>query len=415
MFAWLGQTPRSGYASGMDLRQDAHAMSDDLVALRRALHQVPELGLDLPRTQETVLQALDGLPLEISTGTGLSSVTAVLRGQGGDGDVVLLRGDMDALPVTENTGAAFSSRHEGRMHACGHDLHTAGLVGAARLLSAHRDRLAGDVVFMFQPGEEGHDGAGHMIAEGVLEAAGRPVAEAYGLHVVSAMIPRGRFVSRPGPIMAAADGLFVRVLGAGGHGSRPHVALDPVPAACEMVTALQTMVTRRFSVFDPVVVTVGTFHAGTQRNIIPPEARFEATIRSFSKEARERVAELAVPLCRDIAAAHGLEAEVTYSPEYPVTVNDPAGHEFVAETVREVFGEERFTEAPDPVTGSEDFSRVLDRVPGAFVFLGATFADDPDSAPYNHSPEASFDDSVVADGAALLASLAARRLSGARA
>ena len=398
----------------MDLRHDAREMSDDLVALRRALHQVPELGLELPRTQEKVLEALDGLALEISTGTGLSSVTAVLRGErdGGGGPVVLLRGDMDALPVTENTGAAFSSRYAGRMHACGHDLHTAGLVGAARLLSAHRDRLAGDVVFMFQPGEEGHDGAGRMIAEGVLEAAGRPVAGAYGLHVVSAMIPRGLFVSRPGPLMAASDGLFVRVIGAGGHGSRPHAALDPVPAACEMVTALQTMVTRRFGVFDPVVVTVGTFHAGTQRNIIPPDARFEATIRSFSKQARERVAELAVPLCRDIAAAHGLEAEISYQAEYPVTVNDAAGHEFVAETVREVFGEERFHTAPDPITGSEDFSRVLERVPGAFVFLGATFADDPESVPYNHSPEASFDDSVIADGAALLAELAARRLGG---
>jgi len=399
----------------MDLKHDARELSGDLVALRRALHQVPELGLDLPRTQELVLGALDGLPLEITTGTGLSSVTAVLRGQGGDGAAVLLRGDMDALPVTERTGAEFSSRHEGRMHACGHDLHTAGLVGAARLLSAHRDRLAGDVVFMFQPGEEGYDGAGHMIAEGVLEAAGRPVSEAYGLHVVSSMIPRGQFVSRPGPMMAASDGLFVRVIGAGGHGSRPHASLDPVPAACEMVTALQTMVTRRFNVFEPVIVTVGTFHAGTQRNIIPPEARFEATIRSFSKAARERVAELAVPLCRDIAAAHGLEVEISYEGEYPVTVNDRAAHEFAAETVREVFGEERFAEAADPITGSEDFSRVLERVPGAFVFLGATFADDPDSVAYNHSPEASFDDGVVADGAALLASLAARRLSGVRA
>ncbi|GAB3576883.1 M20 family metallopeptidase [Amycolatopsis endophytica] len=399
----------------MDLKHDARELSDDLVALRRALHQIPELGLELPRTQEKVLEALDGLPLEITTGTGLSSVTAVLRGQGGDGDVVLLRGDMDALPVTENTGARFSSRHEGRMHACGHDLHTAGLVGAARLLSAHRDSLAGDVVFMFQPGEEGHDGAGHMIAEGVLEAAGRPVAEAYGLHVLSAAIPRGRFMSRPGPLMAAADGLFVRVIGAGGHGSRPHTALDPVPVACEMVTALQAMVTRRFNVFDPVVVTVGTFHAGTQRNIIPPDARFEATIRSFSKEARERVAELAVPLCQDIASAHGAEVEITYQGEYGVTANDPDRQEFVAGTVREVFGEERFTTLPDPLTGSEDFSRVLDRVPGAFTFLGATFADEPDSVAYNHSPEASFDDSVLADGALLLAELAARRLAKERA
>ena len=395
----------------MNLREDATALSDDLVALRRELHQIPEIGLHLPRTQDKVLEALDGLPLEISTGMSLSSVTAVLRGQGGDGQVVLLRGDMDALPVTEQTGAEYTSRHDGTMHACGHDLHTAGLVGAARLLSAQRDRLAGDVVFMFQPGEEGYDGAGHMIEEGVLEAAGRPADAAFGLHVTSSMIPNGLFTSRPGPLMAASDGLFVRVVGAGGHGSRPFQALDPVPVACEMVTALQTLVTRRFDVFDPVVVTVGTFHAGTRRNIIPEEATFEATIRSFSVQARERIAELSARLCREIAESHGLEAEVRYSQEYPVTVNHESGHEFVAETVREVFGEERFQHLPNPMTGSEDFSRVLGRVPGAFVFLGATFADDPAKAAYNHSPHAAFNDNVVAEGAALLAELAARRLT----
>ncbi|WP_431876584.1 M20 metallopeptidase family protein [Amycolatopsis sacchari] len=395
----------------MDLRTDAATLNDDLVRLRRDLHRIPELGLQLPRTQEKVLEALDGLPLEISTGKDLTSVTAVLRGQGGDGEVVLLRGDMDALPVTEQTGAEYTSQHEGRMHACGHDLHTAGLVGAARLLSQHRDRLAGDVVFMFQPGEEGWNGAGHMIEEGVLEAAGRPADAAFGIHVMSSGIPNGVFTCRPGPMMAASDGLFVRVVGAGGHGSRPYRALDPVQVACEMVTALQTMVTRRFDVFDPVVVTVGTFHAGTQRNIIPDDARFEATIRSFSKEARKKIAQYAVQLCQETAAAHGLEAEIDYVEEYPVTVNSGQGHEFAAETVREVFGEERFQAMPNPVTGSEDFSRVLDRVPGAFVFLGATFAEDPDNAPYNHSPRAAFDDGVVADAATLLAELAARRLA----
>src|SRR5215470_10372033 len=201
----------------MSLREDAQAMQGDLAALRRELHQIPEIGLDLPRTQERVLAALHPLPLEVSTGTALSSVTAVLRG-GKPGPVVLLRGDMDGLPVSESSGEEFSSRHDGAMHACGHDLHTAGLVGAARLLAARRADLAGDIVFMFQPGEEGWDGAGHMIEEGVLEAAGRPVEAAYGLHVQSSVAPRGVFSSRPGPLMAASDGLVVRVIGAGGHG-----------------------------------------------------------------------------------------------------------------------------------------------------------------------------------------------------
>lgn len=392
----------------MTLRSDAADLLPDLVALRRDLHRVPEIGLQLPRTQERVLTALDGLPLELSLGKNLSSITGVLRG-GKPGGTVLLRGDMDALPVTENSGEEFSSTLDGAMHACGHDLHTAGLVGAARLLAARKDDLPGDVVFMFQPGEEGWDGAGRMIEEGVLTASGKHVDAAYGLHVSAASYAKGHFTARPGTLMAASGALEVRVLGDGGHGSSPHDARDPIPAACEMVTALQTMVTRTFDVFDPVVVTVGQFHAGTRRNIIPDGAKFEATLRSFSPEVAARVGERAVQVCQGIAQAHGLDIEVTYEPEYPATVNDAAAYDFVADTIRDVFGEERFTEMADPITGSEDFSRVLERVPGAYLFLGAC-PTDPESAPDNHSPRARFDDSVLGDGAALLAELAVRRL-----
>jgi hippurate hydrolase len=398
----------------MSLREDAAELQGELVALRRELHQIPEIGLDLPKTQERVLAALHALPLEVSTGTGLSSITAVLRG-GKPGPVVLLRGDMDALPVTESSGEEFTSHHDGAMHACGHDLHTAGLVGAAQLLAARRANLPGDIVFMFQPGEEGWDGAGHMIAEGVLDAAGRPAEAAYGLHVQSSVIARGQFVSRPGPLMAASDGLFVKVIGAGGHGSRPHAALDPVPAACEMVTALQTMLSRRIDAFEPVVLTVGLFHAGTRRNIIPDEATFEATIRTFNPDVRQQVATYAIEVCEGIAAAYGLRVEARFEGEYPVTANNPAEYEFVAATAREVFGEERFAEMPDPITGSEDFSRVLERVPGSYMFLGACTTDDPEHAPTNHSPRAAFDDSVLGDGAAMLAELAVRRLARAAA
>lgn len=394
----------------MGLREDAAALGGELALLRRDLHRIPEIGLHLPLTQARVLAALADLPLEISTGTGLSSITAVLRGAR-PGPVVLLRGDMDALPVAEETGVEFTSRHDGVMHACGHDLHTAGLVGAARLLCARREELAGDVVFMFQPGEEGFDGAAHMIEEGVLTAAGRPVDAAYGLHVFASLLPTGVFSSRPGPQMAASAGLFVRVVGAGGHGSRPQNALDPVPAACEMVTALQAMITRRFSTFEPVVLTVGMFRAGTRRNIIPDDATFEATVRTLSDEVSDQVGEHAVRLCEHIAAAHGLRAEVRYEKEYPATVNDATEHEFVAATIRDLFGAERYQPLPEPMMGSEDFSRVLGRVPGTFVFLGACPPDaDPATAPVNHSPRAAFDDSVIADGAALLAELAMRRL-----
>lgn len=393
----------------MDIRENAKALLPELTRLRRELHQIPELGLNLPKTQQRVIDALESLPLEVSTGTNVSSVIAVLRGAT-PGPVVLLRADMDALPVQEQSDEVFASRHDGSMHACGHDLHTAGLVGAARLLCPIREHLAGDVVFMFQPGEEGFDGAGHMITEGVLEAAGRPVDAAFALHVMASMLPRGNFASRPGPLLAASAAMSVRVVGAGGHGSLPHATLDPIPAMCEMVLALQTMVTRRFDVFDPVVITVGSIHAGTKRNVIPDDAMFEATVRTFSETNAKNVRERAVRLCEGIAEAHGLTVEVNCEGEYPVTVNDGTEYRLVADTARHLFGNERYQELPNPITGSEDFARVLEHVPGAFVFLGASVTEDFDSAPMNHSPRATFDDAVLSDAALLLAELAIRRL-----
>jgi len=389
---------------------DLTAMQDDLVQLRRALHAEPEIGLHLPRTQERVLAALDGLPLEVSLGKATTSVTAVMRGGAGPGPVVLLRGDMDGLPVSERTGLPYAAT-DGSMHACGHDLHTTMLVGAARALAARKDELAGDVVLMFQPGEEGYDGAGRMIDEGVLDAAGRRADAAYALHVTSARAA-GIFATRPGPLLAAAGVLKVTVRGAGGHGSAPHRAKDPVPAACAMVTALQTFVTRTFDVFDPVVITVGTFHAGTAHNVIPDDAVFEATLRSFSGVAQERMLAGAVDVIKGIAAGHGVEVDVTADELFPLTTNDAGRAEALASLVRERFGEERYVEMVNPITGSEDFSRVLDAVPGAMVFLGATPADrDPATAPYNHSPLAEFDDSVLSDGAALYAELALQHLT----
>ena len=307
----------------MLVRDEAAKLAGEIAELRHAIHREPEIGLDLPKTQRKVLDALSGLPLEVSTGTALSSVTAVLRG-GRPGPVVLLRGDMDALPVTEETGLPYASAIPGTMHACGHDLHTAMLAGAAKLLSARQAELPGTVIFMFQPGEEGYAGARYMINEGVLDAAGeRPVA-AYALHVSGNKLPCGMFSTRPGPMLAAADQITVTVHGRGGHASQPHRAADPIPAACEMVIALQTMVTRKFDVFNPVVITVGSFHAGTTDNVIPDQARFLATARSYSAESRTALANLVPRLITDIASAHGLTADAEYAAEYPVTVNDAA-------------------------------------------------------------------------------------------
>jgi amidohydrolase len=397
----------------MDLYDDARGMAGDLAELRKELHRDPEIGLDLPRTQEKVLRELDGLGLEVSTGSATTSVTAVLRGGARDDAeprTVLLRADMDALPVAEETGLDFASTN-GAMHACGHDLHTASLIGGARLLAQHRERLRGDVVFMFQPGEEGWDGAGVMLQEGVLDASGRRVDAAYGTHVFSNTFPAYQFASRPGPLMAASHGLFVTVRGRGGHGSAPHRTRDPIAATAEMITALQTMVTRRFDVFDPVVVTVGIIEGGTSRNIIPDTARFEATVRRFSEANAVRLREGIHDTLRGVAQAHGVEVDIEYDDEYPLTVNDAAEVEFAADVVREVLGTDRYDDLADPITGSEDFSRVLAAVPGAFVFIGATLpGHDPETAPSNHSPRADFDPGVLPDVAAIYAELAVRKL-----
>ncbi|MCU7820460.1 M20 family metallopeptidase [Kitasatospora sp. DSM 101779] len=392
------------------LRESAEGLRPGLLELRRALHREPEIGLDLPLTRARVLAALEGLPLEVTLGEKLSSVTAVLRG-GRPGPAVLLRADLDALPVQETAGLPYASQVPGAMHACGHDLHTAALVGAARLLAERQGELAGSVVFMFQPGEEGGGGAALMVDEGVLDAAGERVAAAYALHVGAALLPGGWVASRPGPIMAASDTLRVTVRGRGGHGSSPHLALDPVPAACEAVLALQTMVTRRFDAFDPVVVTVGTFHAGTVENVIPDEAVFAATVRSFSPEARGRVVEEAVRVVRGVGEAHGMEITAVVEPGYPVTVNDAVEAAFAADTARQLLGEDRYVEMPRPVAGSEDFGVLAQLVPGAYLMLGACPPGrDPFTAAYNHSAQAEFDDAVLPDAAALLAALAIGRL-----
>jgi len=303
----------------------------------------------------------------------------------------------------------YASKRPGAMHACGHDLHVAALVGAARILDAMRDDLDGDVVLMFQPGEEGPGGAEPMIREGLLEAAGRRVDAAYAVHVVSAEHPLGVWFGRPGPQMAAADEVHVTLHGRGGHGSAPHRTLDPVPVACEIVLAMQSMVTRRFDVFDPVVLTVGRVAAGTKDNIIPDEAVLEATLRTFSAAGRAQAHEDIGRLVAGIAGAHGLTAEVEMLNGYPVTVNDEAELAFAKGVAVDLFGEERWADMAVPEAGAEDFAFVLEQVPGAYLNVSACTTDDPSTAPDNHSPRAAFDDSVVPDVAALLAELALRR------
>ncbi|WP_084499452.1 M20 metallopeptidase family protein [Brevibacterium album] len=401
-------------------RLPAHADADALVPrlqeLRRAIHREAEVGLELPATQRKVLDALTGLELEIATGERLGSVVAVLRGgrRTESHQAVLLRADMDALPVAEATGFDFASPL-GTMHACGHDLHVAGLVGAAHLLHGVRAHLAGDVVFMFQPGEEGYDGAGKMLDEGVLDAAGVPVVGAYGVHV-SADQPLGHAYTREGSYMAAFSAMDVTVRGRGGHASRPEDALDPIEAGAALIGQLQEYLSRAFNAFDPVVLTVGSFHGGTATNVIPDAAQLSISVRTFSPEVTARCAEELPRFAERFLGAHGLGADIAFETRLPATVNDHAEARFFLETFGELFGEDRAHAVPHPRAGSEDFSRVLARVQGAYGHLGAALpGTDPAAQEVNHSPRARHSDEGLGANALFLAHLAARRLERAAA
>lgn len=390
----------------IDFTRESSALTDELAALRRDLHRNPELGLELPFTQNRILAALDGLPLEITLGKDLSSIVAVLRG-GRPGPTVLLRGDMDALPVTETSGLDYASTN-GNMHACGHDLHVSGLVGAAKLLSAHQAQLRGTVAFMFQPGEEGQGGAKIMLDEGMFEVIGDTPDAAYAIHVAPG-VP-GTFVTRPGTVMAGANTLHVTMHGKGGHSSRPEDATDPVRPILEFGQSLYSMITGSFSVFDPIVAEVTQLSAGAAVNVIPETASLGASVRTISAESTARFPELATRLAESIAAAHGCRAEVIWNEQYPVTINDVAETQFAMEALTGVFGAQRVVEAPNPVMGSEDFSYVLEQVPGAFLFFFVTpEGTDPATAATNHSPEVLFDDAHLPDQAAALAALAWNR------
>ena len=397
------------------LAAEALDIHDDTVALRRSLHERPELGNDLPVTRDLVLESLEGLPLDLTLHETTSGISALLTG-GKPGPTVLLRGDMDGLPLNEDTGLDFASKDDGRMHACGHGTHTAMLSSAAKLLSSRQDEIAGRVLFMFQPGEEGHHGAKFMLEEGLLDlppladGTESPVTGAFALHITS-ILPTGVVATRTGPILASADQFLIRVNGSGGHASAPHNALDPTPIACEIVQALQMMVTRRIDVFDPAVVTVGRIEAGTTNNIIPPHADIQGTIRTFSKSTRDKVHDQLRRISSKIAEAHGASAEPEIIAGYPVTSNQDEFARFTLDTARQAFGDERVVEMPNPIMGAEDFSYVLEEVPGTMMFLGGTHLDrDPRTAPTNHSNLVHFDEDAMTTGVEMYAQMALRHL-----
>ncbi len=381
----------------------------DAIRLRRAIHEEPELGLQLPKTSAKIRAALEGLPLEIREGPSTSGLMAILRGSD-NGRTVLLRGDMDALPLREDTGLEYRSRTDGAMHACGHDTHVAMLVGAAKALCAQRERLAGTVMFMFQPGEEGWFGARHMIDDGLLDNPSPDAA--FAMHI-SPNMPRGMFGSRHGTLLASADEVEIRIKGRGGHASMPHDALDPIPVACEIVTALQSFITRRISVFNPAVLTIAKITSGTTHNVIPEEAELLGTLRTLSEHARLTAHEGIERVARNIAAAHGAEAEVEITTGFPVTVCDGRIVDLAERTAKALFGEDAWMSMANPLMGAEDFSYVLNKVPGAMAFLGAA----PEGGDWRtccalHSNRMVLDETVMARGVAMHCGFAQAFLNG---
>jgi len=404
---------RHGAAAG--LKDQVGGLMDSTIALRRNLHKWPEIGNSLPKTREQVLSALEGLPLDITLHETTSGIAAMLTG-GKPGPTVMLRGDMDALPMPEDTDLDFASRTENCMHACGHDTHTSMLVSTAKLLSDRRSEIPGRVLFMFQPGEEGYHGAKFMLDEGLLnvsklkDGSDSPIKAAYALHITSSM-PAGTVGTRSGPVMASSDTLSITITGKGGHASEPFRTLDPIPVACEIVQALQMMITRRIETFDPAVVTITKLIAGTTTNVIPETAKIEGTIRAVSEKTRNKVHDSIRRVAEGIAATYEMQASVEIKLGYPVTVNDAPSVDFALDVAESLLGEGKAVHMPSPIMGAEDFSYVLNQIPGAMVFLGGTPEGlNPATAPPNHSNRVMFDEASMAHGVALYSSLALRTL-----
>ena len=388
-----------------DLAAEANRYLEVLRGIRRELHQIPEFGLELPKTLARVLESVEGLG-EVFLGKNMSAAALVIKGDL-PGPTVLLRADMDALAVVEDTGLDYASTN-GFMHACGHDLHMAMGIGAAHLIHTHKDQLRGDVVIWFQPGEEGHGGADIMLEQEMhLVSGSKPIA-AFGVHVFS-VYPKGMFGARPGALMASAGGFTATFTGAGGHGSMPWLSKDPITPMVQAIGSLQNAINKRMDVFDDVVVNVGWINAGDDHteNVIPETASFGATVRTFSENHSELIRAVVGDVLEGAAKAFGVQVAVEWHPATKVLMNSPEAITRSRKVIEELFGPNRYWDMPNPIPGGEDFASVLDEIPGAFIFMGATpDGVDPRTAASNHSNKAVFDDEVLPAGAAFLAAMA---------
>lgn len=383
------------------------------VDIRHDLHRHPELGYEERYTSSVVQQELDSLGIPYTTGhAGGTGVVAVLEGTGtgpAAARCVGLRADMDALPITEETGLPYASERPGFMHACGHDGHTAILLGAAAILKQNTQRFHGKIKFLFQPAEEGGCGAQKMADEGLLD---NPKVDAiFGLHGWPGL-KVGMVATRPGPLLASVDGFTIKILGKGGHAAAPQNSVDPIICGSALVQALQTIVSREADPSDASVLTVSQFNAGTAFNIIPDHAELSGTIRALSPARREATIASLERISRGIADAHRCEVEFTYFGTTPPTINTPELAAFVKETAMRALGARAYIEAPKPAMWGEDFAFYLERIPGCFFVLGVQ-PHDRDSYPMLHNPRYDFTDSAVPIGIRIMTELALNYLHSA--
>ncbi|SDG41580.1 M20 aminoacylase family protein [Pelagibacterium luteolum] len=360
---------------------DFHA---DITAWRRELHSNPELLYDVFQTAAFVTDQLKAFGVdEVVTGLGKTGVVGVIRGKGTSGKVVGLRADMDALPITERTDKPYASKVDGKMHACGHDGHTAMLLGAARYLAETRN-FDGTVVVIFQPAEEGGGGGRAMVEDGLMERFG--ISEVFGMHNMPG-IALGEFAIREGGIMAGTDQFAIDIEGHGGHAAMPHLAVDPVIVAAHIITGLQTLVSRNVDPIRSAVLSVTTVNAGTAYNVIARTARLTGTVRTLDEDVRTQMEEGIKRLAPQLALAFGATANVTYMRGYPVTVNAGEQTRFAAEVAREIVGEDRVNDNVDPTMGGEDFAYMLNARPGSYIFLGNGTSSDLHTDTYDFNDE----------------------------
>lgn len=379
----------------MTILERIEEKKEEFVGLRRRIHEYPELSMQEIETTKLVREYLDHLRIENYPNGNQTGAVAILKGAK-PGPVIGLRADMDALKLTENTNLPFASKNAGVCHACGHDLHTAVLLGTACLLKDYQPKLCGTVKFLFQPAEEGYGGAKSMIANGALE---NPCLDyILACHTWPEM-PAGTIGVRKGAMLGASDSFKITVKGKGGHAAHPHKGIDPVVVAAHIITEIQTIVSRRVAPVDPVVITVGHLTAGTVSNIIPGEAVMEGTVRTQNPETRIQVSEYLKQLAVGTAYAMGAEAEVEYDFGYPPTMNDPKVIDWISEAVTEILGPERLLQVPVSSMGSEDFSFYLEKVPGALFRIG-TYDETPESKWALHNPAIIFNEQAILTGIA---------------